>query len=97
MIWGLLLLAATVLFGWASASIWSQQEEATDGNGKLALTLFGLAIAAVGTALLLFSYAVWRRLRAPRPEATPMWRPDPWRQGRLRYWDGTAWTDYFAD
>ncbi|WP_082592475.1 DUF2510 domain-containing protein [Phycicoccus sp. Soil803] len=26
-----------------------------------------------------------------------MWCPDPWRQGRLRYWDGTAWTEFIAD
>lgn len=95
--WGLLLLAATFLFGWTGASIWSQPEDGTDGGGMLALPLFGLASAALGTALLLFSYAIWRRVRAPRPEPTPMWRPDPWRQGRLRYWDGTGWTDFIAD
>ena len=94
---GLLLLAATFLFGWAGVSIWSLPEDGTDGDGMLALSLFGLAIAALGTALLLLSYALWRRLRAPRPEATPMWCPDPWRQGRLRYWDGTAWTDFIAE
>ncbi|KRF24813.1 hypothetical protein ASG95_10060 [Phycicoccus sp. Soil803] len=65
MTWGLLLLAAMFLFGWAGASIWSLPEDGTDGNGMFALWLFGLAIAALGTALLLFSYALWRRLRAP--------------------------------
>ena len=24
----------------------------------------------------------------------PGWYPDPWRQARLRYWDGRAWTGY---
>ena len=27
----------------------------------------------------------------------PGWYPDPWRQKRLRYWDGRAWTGHTAD
>ena len=26
----------------------------------------------------------------------PGWYDDPWRQARLRYWDGTAWTGHTA-
>jgi hypothetical protein len=28
--------------------------------------------------------------------APPGWYDDPWRQTRLRYWDGTAWTGHTA-
>jgi hypothetical protein len=24
----------------------------------------------------------------------PGWHPDPWKQHRLRYWDGWQWTGY---
>ncbi len=34
---------------------------------------------------------------APAQTATPPgWYGDPWRQARLRYWDGTAWTGHTA-
>jgi hypothetical protein len=33
----------------------------------------------------------------PAPAATPPgWYDDPWRQARLRFWDGTAWTGHTA-
>jgi hypothetical protein len=36
-------------------------------------------------------------LSAPAQAATPPgWYDDPWRQARLRYWDGTAWTGHTA-
>jgi hypothetical protein len=28
--------------------------------------------------------------------APPGWYDDPWRQARLRYWDGTAWSGHTA-
>ena len=28
--------------------------------------------------------------------APPGWYDDPWRQARVRYWDGTAWTGHTA-
>jgi hypothetical protein len=37
--------------------------------------------------------------RTPAPvqaSAPPGWYDDPWRQTRLRYWDGTAWTGHTA-
>jgi hypothetical protein len=97
MMWGLALLAATFLFGWAGAVVWSQPEDGTDGAAMFAFSLFSMAMAALAGALLLVGYVIWRRLRAPRPAPTQMWRHDPWRQGRWRYWDGTAWTDHIAD
>jgi hypothetical protein len=34
---------------------------------------------------------------APAQTATPPgWYDDPWRQSRVRYWDGTAWTGHTA-
>jgi Protein of unknown function (DUF2510) len=37
------------------------------------------------------------RTPAPAQAATPPgWYDDPWRQARLRYWDGTAWTGHTA-
>jgi hypothetical protein len=34
---------------------------------------------------------------APAQAAAPLgWYDDPWRQARLRYWDGTAWTGHTA-
>jgi uncharacterized protein DUF2510 len=33
---------------------------------------------------------------APAQTAPPDWYDDPWRQARLRYWDGTAWTGHTA-
>lgn len=30
------------------------------------------------------------------PAPAPNWYPDPHDASRLRYWDGTAWTDHFA-
>lgn len=90
-------MAATVLFGWAGAAIWGQPDEGTDGAAMFAVSLFSVAVAALAGALLLLGYAIWRRFRAPRPAPTPMWRPDPWRHGRWRYWDGAAWTDHIAD
>jgi hypothetical protein len=36
-------------------------------------------------------------VQAPVQSATPPgWYDDPWRQARLRYWDGTAWTGHTA-
>jgi Protein of unknown function (DUF2510) len=29
--------------------------------------------------------------------APPAWYPDPYRQARLRYWDGARWTEHTAD
>lgn len=29
--------------------------------------------------------------------ATPGWFPDPAAENRMRWWDGTAWTDHFVD
>jgi hypothetical protein len=37
--------------------------------------------------------------RAPAPAQAgppPGWYDDPWRQARVRYWDGTAWTGHTA-
>ena len=35
---------------------------------------------------------------APAQTATPPgWYDDPWRQARLRYWDGTVWTGHTAE
>ena len=37
--------------------------------------------------------------QAPAPVQAgpaPDWYDDPWRQARLRYWDGTAWTGHTA-
>ena len=37
---------------------------------------------------------------APVPPAAAVpagWHPDPWRQRRLRYWDGAQWTGHTAD
>ena len=38
---------------------------------------------------------------APQPQASPAvpasWYPDPYGQRRLRYWDGSAWTQHVAD
>jgi hypothetical protein len=37
--------------------------------------------------------------RTPAPAqatAPPGWYDDPWRQTRLRYWDGMAWTGHTA-
>jgi hypothetical protein len=37
--------------------------------------------------------------RTPAPAQAgppPGWYDDPWRQTRLRYWDGTAWTGHTA-
>jgi hypothetical protein len=33
---------------------------------------------------------------APAQTAPPGWYDDPWRQARLRYWDGTAWSGHTA-
>jgi hypothetical protein len=36
-------------------------------------------------------------VQAPAPAATPPgWYDDPWRQARLRYWDGSTWTGHTA-
>jgi hypothetical protein len=32
----------------------------------------------------------------PQAGPPPDWYDDPWRQARLRYWDGTAWTGHTA-
>jgi uncharacterized protein DUF2510 len=32
-----------------------------------------------------------------QPAAPAGWHPDPWRQKRLRYWDGAQWTGHTAD
>jgi hypothetical protein len=34
---------------------------------------------------------------APPTAAPAGWHPDPWRQKRLRYWDGAQWTGHTAD
>jgi uncharacterized protein DUF2510 len=33
----------------------------------------------------------------PTPRAAAGWYPDPSHSGRLRYFDGTDWTEYYAD
>jgi hypothetical protein len=68
---------------------------AQDNGGALSpvlvLVLGGLAISAV--TLFLFR----RRARAVppgHPSAEPGWYSDPWGQARLRYFDGTSWTQH---
>ncbi|MDX6659412.1 MAG: hypothetical protein QOJ55_234 [Solirubrobacteraceae bacterium] len=36
-------------------------------------------------------------LQPAQPAAPAGWHADPWRQKRLRYWDGTQWTGHTAD
>ena len=37
------------------------------------------------------------QMSAPAQAAAPPgWYDDPWRQARVRYWDGTAWTGHTA-
>ena len=31
------------------------------------------------------------------PTSPPAWHPDPLGQHRLRYWDGTSWTEHTSD
>jgi uncharacterized membrane protein YdbT with pleckstrin-like domain len=32
----------------------------------------------------------------PPPNSPPQWAPDPYGEGRVRYWDGSGWTDQTA-
>jgi hypothetical protein len=64
----------------------------------------GWLIALVGAGMLIVGST--RRGRVRRAEfvraATsglppPQWAPDPLGERRLRYWDGSGWTDHVAD
>jgi hypothetical protein len=54
-------------------------------------------------AIILFIARSQNRSTTPgaatvRAAAAPAgWYDDPWRQARLRYWDGTAWTGHTAE
>ena len=64
----------------------------------------GWIVVIVGIAMLITGAN--RRRRVARVTASPMvggiaappqWFPDPQGQRRLRYWDGSEWTEYTAD
>jgi hypothetical protein len=38
----------------------------------------------------------WQYVQAGPQWAPPAWYADPWRQARLRYWDGVRWTPYVS-
>ena len=54
-------------------------------------TFLGLAATAM-LALKLDAQTPAPAQAGPPPD----WYDDPWRQARLRYWDGTAWTGHTA-
>ncbi len=59
-----------------------------------------LFIPVVIGAIILFIARSQNRSRGAGPAAAtapPGWYGDPWRQTRLRYWDGTAWTGHTAE
>jgi hypothetical protein len=56
------------------------------------------SLAVLGGGLLLGAGGGRAPVEAPPPSAAvttppPGWYPDPQRHARLRYWDGTAWSD----
>lgn len=55
----------------------------------------GLMGAGVVAGLVIVIVTAVRRRRAGRPPVTPGpgWYPDPTGQSRLRWWDGSAWTE----
>lgn len=64
----------------------------------------GWLVALVGTGMLIVGST--RRGRVRRAEFVrastsglppPQWAPDPLGERRLRYWDGSRWTDHVAD
>jgi hypothetical protein len=38
----------------------------------------------------------WQYVQAGPQWVPPAWYADPWRQARLRYWDGARWTPYIS-
>jgi hypothetical protein len=68
----------------------------------------GWLVAILGAAMIIIgSVRRGRAIRQARfatagvgpamPVAAPAWYPDPSRQHRLRYWDGTRWTEHTAE
>jgi hypothetical protein len=62
-----------------------------------------IAVIAAIVALVVFLVrrSSQRRAAAGSPQAPatppPGWHPDPQGQARLRWWDGTRWTEHTAD
>jgi hypothetical protein len=72
--------------------------------GWIASVAVGWLIALAGAILLLVGYfrrssdaRATRMIAAQRAVAAAAWFPDPLGQRRLRYWDGTRWTEHTAD
>lgn len=82
----------------------------SDIHSKQLATRWGIVVDLVGSSLLIVGSAALilqaprRRLAGPTTAGAPPdmaakpadWYPDPHGQARLRYWDGSRWTEHTA-